>query len=109
MKKIIYLLILLSMASCASQRHRFMRGSIAMKIDDRKGIVCIEPGSVKKGDKLKFMNNNCSRPTFPDARGSCELVEAGEVEITKILNPHYAEFVKITGPDFSEGSIIGNK
>lgn len=86
-----------------------MSGTIAMRIDETKGIACIEPGLVKKGDKMRFMNNNCSKPIFPDARGACELKEAGEIEITRILNPHYAEFVKISGPDFSEGSIIGLK
>lgn len=109
MKLIALILILVSISACATQKHRFMSGTIAMKIDGTKGIACIEPGLVKKGDKMRYMNNDCSRPVFPDARGTCELIEAGEIEITRILNPHYAEFVKISGPDFSEGSIIGLK
>lgn len=102
----LYLIIFLALSACASRQHQSMHGSVAMKIDDQRGVGCFEPGTVKKGDKLKFLNNNCSRSLFPDVKGSCELEKAGEIRISKILNPHYAEFIKLSGPDFYEGSII---
>lgn len=105
--KIICILLLILITSCASKKHRFMSGSVSLKIDERAGIACFEPGTVKVGERLKFMNSDCSRPIFPDVRGSCKLSEAGEIRITRIINPHYAEFVKISGPEFKEGTIIG--
>jgi len=105
--KILGVLLLIAITSCASQKHRFMSGSVSLKIDEKAGIACFEPGTVKVGDRLKFMNNDCNRPIFPDIRGSCKLSEAGEIRITRIVSPHYAEFVKVSGPDFKEGTIIG--
>lgn len=83
-----------------------MVGTVALKIDENRGIACLEPNTGKIGHHLKYLNNNCTRPTFPDQRGACQLVKAGEFEITKILNEHYVEFKKISGSSFNEGSII---
>jgi hypothetical protein len=107
MKIISIFSLLLIFSSCASNRHRWMTGTVAMKFDEKSGVACLEPGIAKVGRKLKFLNNDCSRENFPDIRGSCKLIESGELQVTKLLNDHYAEFVKISGTAFREGSIIG--
>lgn len=106
MKSSICFSFLLLITSCASNRHDLMRGTVALKIDETHGIACLEPKKAKVGTKMRFMNNDCSRPRLPDSRAACSLVESGEIEITKILNEHYAEFKMVSGKSFNEGSII---
>lgn len=101
----IRVIILLCVVSCAS-RHQLMNGTVALKIDENSGIACIESNVARPGTRLKLMNNDCSTQNIPDRRAGCQLVEAGEIEVTKILNEHYVEFKKLSGPGFDEGSII---
>jgi len=91
--------------SCAS-RHALMDGTVALKIDENSGVACVESKVAKTGTRLKLLNNDCSGASSPDRRGGCQLIEVGEVEVTKILNDHYVEFKKLSGPNFSEGSIF---
>lgn len=100
------MITLLSLVSCAASRHRLMHGTVALKIDENSGIACIESDVARPGTKLKLMNNDCSTQRMPDRRGTCQLIEAGEIQVTKVLNEHYVEFKKISGPGFDEGSII---
>lgn len=102
----IFVLLIGILQSCAS-KHTFMRGSVAMKINDSKGIACLESNEVKIGDKLYLYNNECSE-NAGDRRGqSCKLVKGGEVEVTRLVNDHYSEFKTSSKIDFAEGSIIG--
>lgn len=105
MKCIKFFILPLMFVSCAT-RHTLMNGTVALKIDEDTGIACVESNVAKVGTKMKLLNNDCKTQNFPDRRGACQLVEAGEVEVTKTLNDHYVEFRKISGSNFSEGSII---
>lgn len=107
MKILTFSFLCILISSCATTRHKLMNGTVALKIDDTTGIACIEKNSAKVGSKLRYMNNDCNRDRSPDSRGQqCKLVKAGEFEVTKILNEHYVEFKKLSGPNFQEGSII---
>lgn len=97
-----YICLFLFILSCAS-RHERMRGSVALKISDTKGIVCLEPNKARVGEKLSIFNNHCTQLTKGT---SCELVKEGEAEITKILNNHYSEFKTLSIIPFEEGSIM---
>lgn len=107
MLKPFFVLALILLSACAS-RHELMRGSVALKVNESNGIVCTEPYHTNVGDHLFLYNNVCSKEGIPDKRGSavCKLVKEGEVEITKILNEHYAEFKTLSSINFEEGSII---
>lgn len=103
---LLFALVVGILQSCAN-RHTFMRGSVALKIDKSSGIACLESNEVRVGDKLYLYNNDCSL-SAGDKRGQrCKMVKAGQVEVTKLLNDHYSEFRTISQLDFSEGSIIG--
>ncbi len=105
LKHFLLLLSILSYSSCAS-RHERMRGSVALKINETSGVVCLEPNKARIGEKLNIYNNHCTKLV----KGTnCELVIAGEAEITKILNDHYSEFKTISNTRFEEGSIIKPK
>lgn len=105
MRFFLTILLTLLFYSCAS-KHAFMKGTVALKTDETRGIVCLESHLAQTGMRLKLLNNNCDRSKFPDSRAVCELVEDGEIEITKILNEHYAEFRTTSAQKFNEGSII---
>lgn len=98
-------LILTSLASCAS-RHTMMRGSVAMKMDEKKGMACLESNSVKVGDTLDLYNNDCTKPQGKEGSPSCKMVKAGEAKITKLVNDHYSEFETTSDIQFAEGSIL---
>ena len=45
------------LSACA---HTTMRGSVAMKINDREAHVCMNHNEVKVGDKVTLYRNLCS-------------------------------------------------
>ena len=45
----------LLLSSCA---HNFMRGTVAMKTDNKTAHVCLGNNDVKVGDKLDFYSNH---------------------------------------------------
>ena len=103
-------LISIFLFSCAS-KHGSMRGTVALKISDENGVVCNEPDQIKVGDRYSIYNNECTKEKMDDewARTTkvfCKLKKTGEVEITKLLNDHYAEFKTLSSIKFNEGSII---
>lgn len=103
---LLFLGLSLFMVSCAS-KHSMMRGSVAMKIDESKGIACLESDEVKVGDVLNLYNNECEGAKGKDGAASCKMVPAGKVEVTRLVNDHYSEFVTKDTVRFEEGSIIG--
>ena len=108
LKKLVLVLLFGILQSCAS-KHTFMRGSVAMKINNSSGIACLESNEVKVGDKLYLYNNQCTN-NVADSRGqSCKLVKGGEVEVTRLVNDHYSEFKTLSNLDFAEGSILSTK
>lgn len=105
MNKILLILGMLIVSSCAS--HSLMKGTVALKIDEKNGVACMDTSSLKPGSKLTVANNNCSRVPFSKNESSyCQLVTVGEIEITKILNDHYTEFQTVGEFKFEEGSIL---
>jgi len=109
MKLALGYLALAFITACSTIGHRLMEGTVALKIDNSRGIACLESGVAKVGMKMKLLNNDCSQQYLSDIRAACSLVEMGEIRITKILNEHYAEFEKISGKDFREGSIVADQ
>lgn len=105
------LLVSLISVSCAS-KHSRMSGSVAMKINDTKGVACLFGENPKAGDKLELFQNDCSSgPVKGRGRDgadavSCKMVRSGEATITKLLNEHYAEFETKSNVSFDEGYII---
>ena len=54
LKKLVILSIPFVLASCASTKHKYMRGSVAMKLDNKTAHVCLGDNEVKTGDKVLF-------------------------------------------------------
>lgn len=103
-----FVLASLLVGGCSTNRHESMKGSVAMKINDSKGVACLFGEGPRVGDKLTLFQNQCSDvPKGKDGAGvNCKMVEAGEASITRMLNDHYAEFVTKQNVPFEEGYII---
>lgn len=104
MKMLISLLLLTLTVSCASKDKKGI-GSVALKIDDEKGIAKFPNKNIPQGEKLKLVNNECKRISGRGIK-NCKLVPAGEVLIGDPLNETYAEFQTVGQISFSEGSIL---
>ncbi|MFT6070456.1 MAG: hypothetical protein ACJAT2_000744 [Bacteriovoracaceae bacterium] len=109
MKKLLFIsLSLLILNGCA---HRFMRGTVAMKMDDSTAHVCLGDNDVQVGDKIDFIQNICigSNASSVDKLGemrTCEMKTLGSGTVTKLLNSHYSE-VKTDKPfKISEGTLV---
>lgn len=107
-KSLLLVASLAFLASCAS-RHTFMRGTVAMKVNDSTGIACLESNQVKVGDTLTLLNNDCAGLQGKEGSASCKLVPGGKVEVTRIVNDHYSEFKALDGAEFSEGSMLSSE
>lgn len=101
------LLILVSLVSvsCAS-KHSRMSGTVAMKINNSKGIACLFGENPKAGDELVLFENACSDTGREKGGVSCKMVKSGNATITKMINEHYAEFETKSNVSFDEGYII---
>lgn len=107
MSKNLFLIAALTILTSCASRHTFMRGTVAMKVDESTGIACMESNQVKVGDTLTLMNSECSSSKLgPRGGAACRLVPGGKVEVTRIVNDHYSEFKTVEGAEFSEGSIF---
>ncbi len=105
MKKVMILAAMLIVSSCAS--HPLMKGSVAMKIDEKNGVACLDTKNLQVGHKLTLVNNKCTKiPVSKSDPTFCQMVTVGEVEITKVLNDHYSEFQTLGDFKFQEGSIL---
>lgn len=101
----VFLVLSVLFVSCASKHDR-MAGSVAMKLDDQRGVACLASGSAKVGDSLQLYTNDCSRPMGKEGSPSCKMVKGGQARVTKLLNDHYAEFQVNDNTAFAEGSVI---
>ena len=90
---------------CAS-RHESMKGSVAMKISDSKGIACLFGESPKVGAKLTLFENACAETGSEKRALNCKMIESGNATITKMINDHYAEFETQQNTPFQEGYMI---
>lgn len=94
------------LVGCATNRHEGMKGSVAMKVNDTKGIACLFGETPKVGNKLELFENDCSGTKGKEGSVSCKMVKSGEASISKIVNDHYAEFETSNSVKFEEGYII---
>lgn len=84
-----------------------MNGTVALKINEAKGVACLDTKALKRGTELSFMAHDCSKPNpLSDISSDCPLIKKGKASVTKILNGHYFEFETIDGVAFNEGSLI---
>jgi len=99
----------LLLSSCA---HQFMRGTVAMKTNNKTAHVCLGNNDVRIGEKLDFYKNICvggggggsSREGVGE--GECSMRILGTGTVTKLLNSHYSE-VKTDGSfAISEGTLV---
>lgn len=109
MKILSLLFLILFTVSCAT--HKFMRGTVAMKVDESTAHVCLGENDVKRGDRVIFYKNECN--SVGGARsggdGECELKILGEGKVDKILNSHYSQ-VETNGKfSFEEGTLVQKK
>ncbi|MBK24586.1 MAG: hypothetical protein CME70_11380 [Halobacteriovorax sp.] len=108
LEKLFILSIPFILASCASTNHKYMRGSVAMKLDKKTAHVCLGDNEVKNGDKILFYYNDCEQidPEVGGLKGLCTLKELGTGEVTKVHNSHYST-VKTDGSfSFKEGTLV---
>ncbi|MBY0518156.1 MAG: hypothetical protein K2P81_14705 [Bacteriovoracaceae bacterium] len=106
MKLFIVISILALFASCSTENHSRMKGTIAMKIDESHGVACVDP-VVKAGEEFDVFNTQCNKDyVLKDISSGCESKKIGEVKLTNMLNEHYAKFQTISNFKFEEGNII---
>lgn len=103
---LITITLALLLSSCA---HNYMRGTVAMKTDEKTAHVCLGNNDVKIGEKLDFYTNYCTgtsggREEIGDRE--CTMKVLGTGTVTKLLNSHYSE-VKTDGSfTISEGTLV---
>lgn len=87
--------------------HSIMRGTVAMKDDDREAHVCLGDKEVKVGDRVALFRNQCARGGGKvGAADPCHKVKIGEGEVIQTLNEHYSIVRVDSGVPFEEGTII---
>ena len=97
-------LAIVALSGCA---HSFMRGTVAMKLDNKKAHVCLGNKDVKVGDKVAFFRNLCTtRADREYADLHCEIKKIGTGSVTKLLNAHYSEVQTDGSFKFSEGTLV---
>ena len=108
MKSLSFISLLGLVVGCAS--HSFMRGTVAMKIDEKTAHVCLGEGDVKKGDKVIFYKNQCSSIGGELASDiECDLKILGEGKVARVLNSHYSEIKMNSSFEFEEGTLVQKK
>jgi hypothetical protein len=98
--------------SCASNNHKYMRGTVAMKLDNKTAHVCLGDNEVKKGETVTFYLNKCKLTDLDDRMGSssiCHLENIGTGIVKKILNNHYSIITTSGNFNFNEGTLVQKK
>lgn len=101
-----------TLVGCAHSSMSGMRGTVALKANEKEAYVCLGDKEVEVGQKVRFFKNECnqntSRPgtSAPASSFLCTKVKIGEGHVTKLVNEHYS----IVEPDgvvkFEEGTIV---
>ena len=107
-KKIVILSIPFVLASCASTNHKYMRGTVAMKLDNKTAHVCLGDNEVQPGDKILFYYNDCEQvdPEVGGLKGLCTLKKLGTGKVTNIHNSHYSTVRTDGSFKFKEGTLV---
>lgn len=97
-----------ALSSCA---HTMMRGSVAMKVSDQEGYVCLGENEVKQGDKVALFRSDCTPVGTSNRAASpygpaCKKIKVGEGEITQLLNEHYSVVKTSPSVALQEGLIV---
>ena len=92
----------LLLAGCA---HTTMRGTVAMKVSDKEGHICMGDNEVKTGDRVAFFVNRCSGGGGRGGR-ECTKQKVGEGEIVKPLNEHYSIVRALGDAKLEEGLVV---
>ena len=107
-----FLILLLGTTFLTSCAHKMMRGTVAMKTNNKTAHVCLGENDVKIGDTLEFYTNRCTATGGAREDGDireCELKILGTGTVTKLLNNHYSE-VRASGSfKFKEGTLVQKK
>jgi hypothetical protein len=90
------------LSGCA---HQFMRGTVAMKVNDQEAHVCLGNKSVKAGERVRFFVNQCSGGGRLSG-GECNLISIGEGKVVRTLNDHYSVVRADPGVKLDEGTIV---
>lgn len=98
-----------TLSSCA--HHQMMRGSVAMKANNREAHVCLGENEVKVGDRVAAFRNECKqnidRAGERGSRGvSCKLERIGGGKVVSLLNDHYSTVEFDEGVPFNEGTVV---
>ncbi|MBD66213.1 MAG: hypothetical protein CME62_13465 [Halobacteriovoraceae bacterium] len=109
MKFLSLLFLILFTVSCAT--HKFMRGTVAMKVDENTAHVCLGDNDVAKGDKVIFFKNECVSVGGErgGGDGECKLKVLGEGKVKKVLNSHYSHVETNGNFSFKEGTMVQKK
>jgi hypothetical protein len=88
-----------------------MRGSVAMKVSDQEGYVCLGENEVKQGDKVALFRSDCTPVGTSNRAASpygpaCKKIKVGEGEITQLLNEHYSVVKTSPSVALQEGLIV---
>ncbi len=87
--------------------HGTMRGTVAMKVSDREGHVCLGDKEVKAGDHVAFFENRCSSGGGREGSGpNCEKIKIGDGEVVRPLNEHYSVVKSFGDVKLEEGNIV---
>lgn len=97
------------LTGCA--HHQMMRGSVAMKANEREAHVCLGEDEVKVGDSVTAFRNACTLNSVDRAeRGTkgvtCKLEKIGRGKVVSLLNNHYSTVEFDRGVPFEEGTVV---
>lgn len=97
-----------TLSGCA--HHQMMRGSVAMKANNREAHVCLGENEVKVGDRVAAYRNECKQAIDLGERGSrgvsCKLERIGGGKVVSLLNDHYSTVEFDEGVPFNEGTVV---
>jgi hypothetical protein len=102
-----------------------MRGSVALKLNERQGEVCLGENEVKAGDRVLLFKNDCTHrapvlvpgrrliPLSPydwvTAVPVCHKAEVGGGSIVRTLNEHYSVVEVDPGVPITAGLTVEKK
>lgn len=102
MKHVLIAVLAIQITGCA---HSMMRGTVAMKVDETRGHVCLGEGEVNVGDPLIVYKSDCNYG-FSGSDRYCVKSRVGSARVTRVLNSHYAEIEAEEAVSLEEGLIV---
>lgn len=102
MKNTFIIALSFALSGCA---HSVMRGTVAMKVDEHRGHVCLGENEVKVGDPLEVSWSDCSYG-FSGSDRYCVKKKLGSAKVTRVMNSHYSEIETDKDVALEEGFIV---